>query len=70
MYRALTRDIEVTVEPYYLEDQSDFLDDIGCDYEPDNAPDCIDALKEAGRTCEENDLEDMFEACYEDLYDC
>ena len=23
MYRALTRDIEVTVEPYYLEDQSD-----------------------------------------------
>lgn len=53
-----------------LEDQSDFLDDIGCDYEPDNAPDCIDALKEAGRTCEENDLEDMFEACYEDLYDC
>jgi ApaG protein len=23
MYRALTRDIEVTVEPYYLEEQSD-----------------------------------------------
>lgn len=23
MYRAVTRDIEVTVEPYYLEDQSD-----------------------------------------------
>ena len=23
MYRALTRDIEVTVEPFYLEDQSD-----------------------------------------------
>ncbi|WP_417423359.1 Co2+/Mg2+ efflux protein ApaG [Hoeflea sp.] len=23
MYRALTRDIEVTVDPYYLEDQSD-----------------------------------------------
>ena len=23
MYRALTRDIEVTVEPYYLADQSD-----------------------------------------------
>jgi ApaG protein len=23
MYRALTREIEVTVEPYYLEDQSD-----------------------------------------------
>jgi ApaG protein len=23
MYRALTRDIEVTVEPYYLDDQSD-----------------------------------------------
>ena len=23
MYRALTRNIEVTVEPFYLEDQSD-----------------------------------------------
>ncbi|MDI7862262.1 Co2+/Mg2+ efflux protein ApaG [Rhizobiaceae bacterium n13] len=27
MYRALTRDIEVTVEPYYLEEQSDPDDD-------------------------------------------
>ncbi|QRM54101.1 Co2+/Mg2+ efflux protein ApaG [Sinorhizobium sp. BG8] len=26
MYRALTRDIEVTVEPYYLEEQSDPAD--------------------------------------------
>ncbi|WP_425963245.1 Co2+/Mg2+ efflux protein ApaG [Rhizobium nepotum] len=27
MYRALTRDIEVTVDPYYLEEQSDPDDD-------------------------------------------
>jgi ApaG protein len=27
MYRALTRDIEVTVEPFYLEEQSDPEDD-------------------------------------------
>ena len=59
--------IDENIEDF--EDLADFFDDIDCDYDPDGARDCIDALREA-MTCEDNDLEDAYEACFEDSYDC
>jgi len=59
--------VDETIEDY--EDLSDFFDDIDCDYEPDQAAECVDAVRKASKTCEENDLEDVDDAC-EDVYDC
>jgi len=53
-----------------LENLSDFLDDIDCSYDPEGALDCVAALKQAGRTCDDGDLEDASEACTDDIYDC
>ena len=51
------------------EDAADFFDDIGCDYEADKALECLDALRQAGNTCDDGDIEDFVEACAE-VYDC
>jgi hypothetical protein len=59
--------VDDTIDDY--EDLSDFFDDIDCDYDPDAAADCVDAVRKASKTCEENDLEDVDDAC-EDVYDC
>jgi hypothetical protein len=59
--------VDETINDY--EDLSDFFDDINCDYDPDAARDCYDAVKRASKTCEDNDLEDVDDAC-SDVYDC
>lgn len=53
----------------YFEDLADLADDFDCDYEEDKAAECIDAIKQS-ISCEDDDLEDAYEACFEDVYDC
>jgi hypothetical protein len=44
-----------------------FYDD--CDFDAEEASRCLDAANKASHTCEENDLEDVYDDC-KDVWDC